>query len=121
MDNLKELKAGGVRHRKIANPGVDAVLDVVHSFYPEGKGSGFSYFIRYGFGGASLHWNCPDFGAAVFFERKVPARWQSGFQCKNRGQEIKHIEYADNELKPNKPDSDISTEYERAFCCLYAI
>jgi hypothetical protein len=111
----------GIRHCKIVNPGVNAVLNSVYRITPKGKGSGFSYYIRYGFGGASLHWNCPVFGAAVFFERKVPETWQSGFQCNNRIQNLQSITYADNTLQPNKPDSDISTEYERAFCCLYTI
>jgi hypothetical protein len=111
----------GIRHRKIANPGVDAVLNPVHFFTLEKEGSGFSYCVRYGFGGASLHWGCPVFGAAVFFEREVPEKWQSGFLCRNKIENLQSIKYSDNGLKPDKQDCYISTACEKAVCRLYSI
>jgi hypothetical protein len=104
---------------------IDAILNTVHFFYPFGKeGSGYPNFIRHGFGGASFRWNCPVFGAAVFFERKVPDDWQSGFFCKRREQiqqDIRYIAYSDNLLEQNRQDCDISTGYETAVCYLYTI
>jgi hypothetical protein len=102
---------------------IDAVLSLAHYFIRSGKGSGYSYFISRGFGGASLHWDCPVIGAAVFFERNVPEKWQPGFKCKDNVQSAHYIKYEDNELFEDcKPeDCDISTKYEKAFCYLYTI
>jgi hypothetical protein len=111
----------GIRKCRIKNPGVDAVLNPVHSFTPKGKGAGFVFFTRFGFGGASLRWGCPVFGAAVFFEREVPETWQSGFLCRNEIENILSIKYSDNGLKPDKQDSNISTVYEKAVCRLYSV
>ncbi|MDR2009815.1 MAG: hypothetical protein LBQ22_04970 [Bacteroidales bacterium] len=111
----------GIRKRRIANPGVDAILNPVHFFNKKGEGAGFVFFIRYGFGGASLHWNCPVFGAAVFLGRKVPPKWQTSFLCKNKIENLQSIKYSDNGLKPDKQDCNISTACEKAVCRLYSI
>jgi hypothetical protein len=113
----------GIRHKKIAKPETDAILNTVHYFNPSGqKGCGYVFYVRYGFGGGSLHWDCPVFGAAVFFERKVPDTWQPAFLCKDKKQNLKSIEYADNLwVHDNKPDCIIPTDSETAFCYLYTI
>ncbi|MEA3281192.1 MAG: hypothetical protein U9Q68_01320 [Euryarchaeota archaeon] len=75
----------GIRHLDLHNPGVDVVLNLVHCFYPKGKGpSGDPYFARHGFAGASKQWRCPVFGTAVFFNRDIPEKWPTGVYW-NRG------------------------------------
>ena len=51
---------------------VEKILNLIHSFYPKGtSNSGDVPFVRKGFPGASKNWNCPVFGAVVFFEREI--------------------------------------------------
>lgn len=69
----------GVRHKELDNPGVDAILNLVHRFSPRGTpGSGIADFARKGLAGASKRWSCPAFAAAVFRDRRVPPNWPSG-------------------------------------------
>jgi len=58
----------GIRKLNLVNPHVDAVLNLVHGFYPKGEGgSGDVYFAKSSFAGSSRQWKCPTFGAAIFF------------------------------------------------------
>jgi len=91
----------GLRHQALRNPGIDVVLNLVHCFYPRGKGpSGDSYFAKYGFAGASMQWKCPVFGAVVYFNRSIPEHWPSGV-CWNQGSKSTcEWRYTDNPIKP---------------------
>jgi hypothetical protein len=117
----------GIRKRKIANPGVDAVLNLVHGFTRSGQGSGLPFFVKFGFAAGSLHWDCPVFSAAVFFDKKVKnTKWQPGFKCRKDVKSLRSIKYADknttdNQLKFSEQNCAISTKYERAFCWLSTI
>lgn len=69
----------GTKVKGCDNPGADVILNLVHQFYPKGQGnSGDVLFARHGFAGASQAWECPVFGAAVFFNRKVEPNWPTG-------------------------------------------
>ena len=88
----------GIRHLDIKNPGVDIFLNLVHCFYKKGHGlSGDSDFARKGFAGASMHWQCPVFGAAVFFGREIPERFPTGVMWSG-AESVKYFKYADNEM-----------------------
>lgn len=53
----------GIKKQQLKNPGIDAVLDLVHRFHPIGEeSSGDVLFAKHGFAGASKHWRCPTFG-----------------------------------------------------------
>jgi len=87
----------GIKKINTENPGVDAILNLVHGFYPVGQGgSGVGYFARYGFAGASKQWGCPIFGAAVFFNRQVPKRWPTGVFFDESIDDIKVWKYEHN-------------------------
>ncbi len=87
----------GLRHRDLPNPGVDVVLNLVHSFYPAGKGSsGASYFAKHGFAGASKQWDCPVFGAVVFFGRNILENWPTGVYWNQGSKSTVDWAYADN-------------------------
>ena len=90
----------GIKHLDLPNPGVDVVLDLVHRFISSGKGSSCSYFARHGFAGASKHWGCPVFGAAVFFDRRIPEDWPSGVFWNKGNISTQDWGYRDNPLKP---------------------
>ena len=91
----------GLKHKGISNFGIDVVLDLVHGFFPKGEGgSGDVYFAKHGFAGGSKHWSCPFFGAAVFFDRKVPARWPSGVIWNKGNKSTQKWRYDDNTMKP---------------------
>ena len=91
----------GIRHRGLNNPGVDLILDLIHAFNPKGEGgSGEVYFAKHGLAGASRQWNCPAFGAAVFFNRSIPKKWPSGVLWNQAGKSTKCWKYKDNPLKP---------------------
>jgi len=90
----------GVRHKNLPNPNVDVVLNLVHCFYPRGKGpSGDPYFARHGFAGAAKQWDCPVFGAAVFFDRNIPERWPSGVYWNQGDKSTQKWRYEDNPVK----------------------
>jgi hypothetical protein len=91
----------GLKHERIHNPGVDAVLDLVHGFRPKGEGgSSDVYFAKNGFAGASKQWNCPVFGAGVFFKRRIPERWPSGVIWNQGKLSTKLWRYDFNPLNP---------------------
>jgi len=76
-------------------------LDLVHGFYPRGKGdSGDVYYVKHGFAGASKEWNCLVFGSAVFFNREIPERWPSGVYWNQGNKSTKKWRYRDNPIKP---------------------
>ncbi|HWL26205.1 MAG TPA: hypothetical protein VNR38_21070 [Ureibacillus sp.] len=69
----------GIKHNNTINPDVDAILNLVHRFHPKGQDiSGDVLFARHGFAGAAKQWDCPVYGAAVFFNREVPNTWPTG-------------------------------------------
>jgi len=91
----------GLKKRGIPNFGIDAVLDLVHGFYPPGqKNSGNQYFARHGFAGASKLWDCPVFGAAAFFRRRIPPDWPSGVYWNQGNKTTQTWRYADNPMMP---------------------
>ena len=90
----------GIRHKNIPNPGVDIVLNLVHSFYPAGEGSsGTSYFAKHGFAGASKQWDCPVFGAVVFFRRNILQNWPTGVYWNQGSKSTTEWRYVYNPLK----------------------
>ena len=90
----------GIRHGNLPNPGVDVVLNLVHCFYPVGKGpSGTSFFAKWGFAGASKQWSCPVFGTAVFFSCNIPENWPTGVHWNQGSKNTKKWRYADNPIR----------------------
>ena len=109
----------GVRQCNLANPGVDAILILAHQFWSRGEGpSGDVDFARKGFAGASLQWNCPAFGTAVFFDREIPANWPTGVIYKDAEKGVRHFRYQDNELHWEQQKT-IRVDYEQALCYLF--
>jgi hypothetical protein len=109
----------GISQRNLPNPGVDAILILVHKFWPKGKGiSGDVDYARKGFAGASLQWNCPAFGTAVFFDREIPVNWPTGVLYKDVEKGVKHFMYQDNELRWIQQDT-VEASNEQALCYLY--
>jgi hypothetical protein len=102
---------------------INAILNPVY-FNPtrEKVDSDYSRYIRNGYGVASMHWDCPVFGAAIFFERKVPDNWRSlsGFKCEGVFPDLRRIKYADNTVKHHDElNNDISEK--DVVCCSYTI
>lgn len=98
----------GIRQRKLQNPGVDVVLDLVHGFQPKSEGnSGDVYFARHGFAGAAKQWAVPIFGAAVFFDRPIPPKWPTGVVWDQASLPTGKWKY---EFNPLKPTSQVSCE-----------
>ncbi|MCW7076637.1 MAG: hypothetical protein OCU18_05020 [Candidatus Syntrophoarchaeum sp.] len=90
----------GIRHKNLPNPDVDVVLNLVHCFYPVGKGpSGASYFAKHGFAGASKRWKCPVFGAAVFFNRGILENWPTGVYWNQGDKSTQKWRYEDNPIE----------------------
>jgi hypothetical protein len=56
--------------------------------------------VRHGFAGASREWGCPVFGAAVFFDRRVPRNWPSGVYWTRGDVSTQVWGYDDNPLRP---------------------
>jgi len=91
----------GIKKKGIPNFGIDVILDLVHGFYPKGEDrSGDVYFAKHGFAGASKEWGCLTFGAAVFFNRRIPERWPSGVYWNQGGASTQKWRYEDNPIKP---------------------
>lgn len=113
--------AFGIKNLQLKNPGVSAILNCVHSFYPSKQGaSGVSLFTRHGFAGASKQWGCPVFGTAVFFNRRVPEDWPTGVYWNQGNKSTKDWRYSDNPIK--KPESmctRTSKSQEIAFLSIY--
>ena len=91
----------GIKRKVIPNFEIDVILDLVHGFYPKGeRGSGDVYFAKHGFARASKEWDCLVFGAAVFFNRKIPERWPSGVYWNQGDESTQKWRYENNPIKP---------------------
>lgn len=91
----------GISHGAGPNPGVDAVVNCVHCFYPKGQGpSGETYFAKHGFAGASKRWGCPVFGTAIFYERRMPPAWPTGVMWASGEKSTAKWRYNENPLVP---------------------
>jgi len=91
----------GIKNLNIQNPGVHAIIEFAHCFYPKGEGpSGESYFARHGFAGAARQWNCPVYGTAVFFKHEVPERWPTGVTWNQGNISTTNWNYDMNPMKP---------------------
>ncbi|MBM4032061.1 MAG: hypothetical protein FJ291_09785 [Planctomycetes bacterium] len=112
----------GLRQRQLRNPDADVVLGLVHGFWPRDSDwpSGAAYFARHGFAGAAKEWRHPVFGAAVFFDRRIPARWPSGVIWNQGRKSTQNWRYEDNPLKPWDVCGFDTTE-GRAVVRLYAL
>ncbi|MGG6432726.1 hypothetical protein ACPF7I_01950 [Anoxybacillus sp. D401a] len=89
----------GIKKEKLKNSGVDVILDLVHQFHPIGEdNSGDVLFAKHGFAGASKHWGCPTFGAAVFFNREIPKNWPTGVIWDCNKKNTRNWRYTDNPL-----------------------
>lgn len=111
----------GIRNMELVNPNVDAVLILAHQFHKPGEGlSGAVDFARKGFAGASMHWKCPAFGTAVFYNWKVPEKWPTGVMWDNPGQSVKAFKYTDNRLSWVSCKT-IEGWFETALCYKYFI
>ena len=53
----------------------------------------------HGFAGASKQWECPVFGAAVFFNRDIPESWPSGVLWTQGDKSTQKWRYEDNPIK----------------------
>jgi hypothetical protein len=111
----------GIRQKKLANPGIQLVFDLVHRFEPLGEeGSGEVYFAKHGFAGSSRQWKCPVFGAAVFFSREIPRNWPTGVVWNQGNKSTKDWCYKDNPLCPQK-EFTIKRANEVAFIRMFSI
>jgi len=111
----------GIINMGVANPDVDAVLIMAHQFHKPGEGlSGAVDFARKGFAGVSMHWRCPAFGTAVFFNWKIPEKWPTGVMWDNQGQSVKAFKYTDNRLSWVSCKI-IKGMFETALCSKYFI
>lgn len=91
----------GISHGAGPNPGVDAVLNCVHCFYPKGQGpSGETYFAKHGFAGAAKRWGCPVFGTAIFYGRRMPPRWPTGVAWTCGEKSTARWRYDENPIAP---------------------
>ncbi len=86
----------GIRHRALARPDVDAVLDLVHGFLPY---DGERYFACHGLAGASRQWRVPVFAAAVFRNRRIPPAWPSGVRWRGPVRSTARWRYDDNPMR----------------------
>ena len=95
----------GIKWGKLVEMNFDAVLGLVHGFDPPGCGnSGWNYFVRLGFAGASYATKCPVFGAAVFFNRDAPCNFLTGVLSTHADGD-KYWRFSQNQLPP--PDKEI--------------
>ena len=95
----------GIKHNSIPKMGIDAVLDLVHGFWPKGKeGSGEVNFARHGLAGASNQWRCPVFCSVVFFDREIPEDFPSGVYWDKGGTHSSTCTYARITLRPVKEE-----------------
>jgi hypothetical protein len=91
----------GLKQLKGQNPGVDAIVDVIHKFTASGvAGSGDVMFARHGLAGASQAWRVPVFGAVCFFGRSVPPKWPSGVKWKGKSASTMTWSYSKNAIAP---------------------
>lgn len=110
----------GIRKLNLENPYIDGILNLVHGFYPQGYGgSGEVYFAKYSFAGSSRQWNCPSFGAAVFFNRDIPSNWPSGVLWNQGQKSIQEWKYVDNGINP-KNQIEILSKGEKALVRIFS-
>jgi hypothetical protein len=86
---------------------IDYILNLVHGCYRLQDGPTCSYFVRLGFGRASLCWECPVFGAVVFFRRDIPEKWRSGMSYKTWDKSPIQCETDENSLMPVSSDDSV--------------
>lgn len=111
----------GIRKQCLENPNVDGILNLVHGFYPHGlAGSGEVYFAKYSFAGSSRQWNCPTFGASIFFDRIIPDKFPTGVLWTQGDKSVQQWKYSDNGMKTSKMVS-LSIGEERAVVNTYSI
>jgi hypothetical protein len=111
----------GIRQRSLENPDIDMVFNLVHKFNPRPEPcSSTQYFAMYGFAGSSREWGCPTFGAAVFFNRRIPPRWPTGVLWNQGAKGIKSWRYTDNPLKPSQ-EFEIENSTEKALVRVYRL
>ena len=99
----------GIKHQNLRKRGVDLIFDLIHGFYPKGSnlGSGDVYFAKHGLAGAAKQWDCPAFGAVVFFNRPVPPNWPSGVIWTKGKLSTQKWKYVDNPLKAQEAQGHI--------------
>ena len=111
----------GIRKLNLTNPHVDAVLNLVHGFYPKGDGgSGDVYFAKYSFAGSSKQWKCPTFGAATFLGRDIPLNWPTGVLWNQKNKNLQNWKYQDNPLSPID-EMEVSTKDEKALIRVFLL
>lgn len=111
----------GIKQKKLKNPGVDLIFDLVHGFHPKGEGnSGDVYFAKHGFAGSSKEWKCPTFGSAIYFNRDLPTRWPTGVLWNQGDKNTSTWKYHENALKTVK-DFEVSNGVERALIKVYEV
>lgn len=111
----------GIRKLHLPNTNVDAVLNLVHGFYPKGDGNaGDVYFAKYGFAGSSKQWKCPTFGAATFLGRDIPINWPTGVLWNQDDKNVQNWKYKDNSLCPIE-EMEISTKDEKALIRVFVM
>lgn len=114
--------AFGIRQRRLANPGVDAVLNLIHSFHPKGSGgSGEVYFAKHGLAGASRQWKCPVFAAVKFRGREIPENWPTGVLWTRGDKDTQQWAYSDNPLRPLRHSIWVDGPSERALIRVYEV
>lgn len=111
----------GIRQRHLENPDIDIVLNLVHKFNPKPEAySDDLYFAKYGFAGCAREWRCPTFGAAVFFNRRIPTRWPTGVIWNQGAKETKFWKYSDNPLTPSQ-ELEVEQTTEKALVRIYRL
>jgi hypothetical protein len=91
----------GIRHKNLKNPGVEAIINHIHGFFPAGQpNSGESYFARHGLAGASKQWSVPIFASATFFDRPIPKNWPSGVSWDSGEESTLNWGYSKNAIGP---------------------
>lgn len=111
----------GIRKKNLKNPGVDAILNLVHGVNPIGEGaSGEVYFAKHSFAGASKQWKCPTFGAAIFERRKISENWPIGVLWNQGEKSTQNLKYNENPMTPINEIS-FSGKDEKAVIRIYSI
>jgi hypothetical protein len=103
----------GIKNGGMSNPGVDAILNVIHVFNRRGEsGSDESGFARKGLAGASDKWKCPVYCAVNFSRRSIPENWPTGVLYDNSMDKSQYWKYKDNLIRPFKTMLNDDEEYE---------
>jgi len=93
----------GIANRRLTNPGIDVVLNLVHFFYSnkEGQGlSGVADFTRKILPNASRQWGCPVFATATFVRRRITEKYRTGMYWRMGERKITECLTDDNSLRP---------------------